>query len=504
MMTPRRKQTQREDVMRPLRVSVSWCFRVFVFVCSFFEVMGFARSNARADDPSRPRTEIIYYDSVDEHGNLAGGMLELPFEKPDWAIKPASPELRDGADNRIDLVIVGDGYTAAQQSTFHAHAAFAMSTMFTQQPFATYAPLFLIHEIEVISIESGVDNDPTQGILKNTALDMAFWCNGIERLLCVNVNKAYNAASAAPDVDLVLALANSTKYGGAGYTTSDLATSSGGNGAAPEIAIHEFGHSLGNLADEYTYGGPVNYTGPEPSAVNVSTLNAAAMAAAGTKWAAWLGTNNPAYDGLCSTFEGGMYSETGIYRPSNNSKMRALGRPFNHPSAEALIIEIYKLVRPIDDATPTGGTLNGSETVFVDPVDPIGNPLAITWKLDGDVLPGATGETLDLTTVPLPAGAHALQVIVQDTTTLVRNETARQTWMTESRTWNLFVPLRPGDVNCDGIADLDDVSALALALLDAAEYAAQYPDCPATQADVNGDSLRDGGDVAAFLSVIMP
>ncbi|GJQ25543.1 MAG: hypothetical protein HBSAPP02_05750 [Phycisphaerae bacterium] len=466
--------------------------------------MGFARSNARADDPSRPRTEIIYYDSVDEHGNLAGGMLELPFEKPDWAIKPASPELRDGADNRIDLVIVGDGYTAAQQSTFHAHAAFAMSTMFTQQPFATYAPLFLIHEIEVISIESGVDNDPTQGILKNTALDMAFWCNGIERLLCVNVNKAYNAASAAPDVDLVLALANSTKYGGAGYTTSDLATSSGGNGAAPEIAIHEFGHSLGNLADEYTYGGPVNYTGPEPSAVNVSTLNAAAMAAAGTKWAAWLGTNNPAYDGLCSTFEGGMYSETGIYRPSNNSKMRALGRPFNHPSAEALIIEIYKLVRPIDDATPTGGTLNGSETVFVDPVDPIGNPLAITWKLDGDVLPGATGETLDLTTVPLPAGAHALQVIVQDTTTLVRNETARQTWMTESRTWNLFVPLRPGDVNCDGIADLDDVSALALALLDAAEYAAQYPDCPATQADVNGDSLRDGGDVAAFLSVIMP
>lgn len=466
--------------------------------------MGFARSNARADDPSRPRTEIIYYDSVDEHGNLAGGMLELPFEKPDWAIKPASPELRGGADNRIDLVIVGDGYTAAQQSTFHAHAAFAMSTMFTQQPFATYAPLFLIHEIEVISIESGVDNDPTQGILKNTALDMAFWCNGIERLLCVNVNKAYNAASAAPDVDLVLALANSTKYGGAGYTTSDLATSSGGNGAAPEIAIHEFGHSLGNLADEYTYGGPVNYTGPEPSAVNVSTLNAAAMAAAGTKWAAWLGTNNPAYDGLCSTFEGGMYSETGIYRPSNNSKMRALGRPFNHPSAEALIIEIYKLVRPIDDATPTGGTLNGSETVFVDPVDPIGNPLAITWKLDGDVLPGATGETLDLTTVPLPAGAHALQVIVQDTTTLVRNETARQTWMTESRTWNLFVPLRPGDVNCDGIADLDDVSALALALLDAAEYAAQYPDCPATQADVNGDSLRDGGDVAAFLSVIMP
>lgn len=458
----------------------------------------------RADDPPRPQTEIIYYDSLDENGNLAGGMLELPFEKPGWAIKSGSPELRGGPDNRIDIVIVGDGYTAAQQGTFHANAAFAMSTMFAQQPFATYAPLFLIHEVEVFSIESGVDNDPTQGILKNTALDMAFWCGGTERLLCVNVNKAYNAASAAPDVDLVLALANSTKYGGAGYTASDLATSSGGNLSAPEIAIHEFGHSLGNLADEYTYGGPTNYTGAEPSAINVSKLNAAAMATAGTKWAAWLGTNNPAFDGLCDTFEGGMYSVTGIYRPSNNSKMRALGRPFNHPSVEALIIEIYKLVRPIDDATPTVGTLNGSETVFVDPVDPVGNPLAITWKLDGNVLPGATGETLDLTTVPLPAGAHTLQATVKDTTTLVRNETARQTWMTESRAWNLLVPHRPGDVNCDGIADLDDVPALVLALLDPAEYAAQFPGCPTSQADVSGDTQRDGGDIAAFLSVLMP
>jgi hypothetical protein len=459
--------------------------------------------SAVADNPGND-LENVYFDYIDENGQLGGGMLKLPLAKPLWARKSADPELRGAADNRIDIVVVGDGYTSVQQATFHAHANSAMATIFSQQPFAMYAPLFIVHQIEVVSIDSGVDNDPTQGILRNTALDMAYWCNGTERLLCVNVTKAYNAAAAAPDVDLVLAVANSTKYGGAGYTSSDLATAAGGNGSAPEIAIHEFGHSLGNLADEYDYGGPQTYTGSEPSAANVSKLNSAAMQTAGTKWAAWLGFNDFAYDGLVSTYEGANYSQLGIYRPSNNSKMRALGRPFNSPSAESLIIEIYKIVSPIDASTPTGGLLNGSETVFVDPVDPIGNPLSITWKIDNAPLAGAVGETINLAALPVPPGAHTLSVTVKDTTSLVRNETARNTWMTRTLSWNMLVPQEQGDINCDGLVDTSDASALALALIDPTGFSATFPGCAISQADVNGDSLIDGMDISDFLLILVP
>lgn len=392
-----------------------------------------------------PQAEKVFYDYVDEQGQLSGGMLEMPFAKPEWAQKGIGPEPRGAStDNRVDIVVVGDGYTAGQQNTFHTHANNALATMFNQQPFAMYSPLFQTHQVEVISNQSGVDNDPTQGISRDTALDMGFWCNGTDRLLCVDVAKAFNAALAAPDVDLILAVANSTTYGGAGYTASDLATASGGNGAAAEIAIHEFGHSLGNLADEYDYGGPATYAGSEPTDPNVSKLNAAAMQSAGAKWNLWLGLNDAAYDGLVSTFEGANYSQFGIYRPSNDSKMRSLGRPFNHPSAEAIIIEIYKIVKPIDNSTPTGTTLNGNETVFVDPIDPVSNPLQITWKLDGNVIAGATGTTLNLSTQSIPSGAHTLSVVVKDTTTLVRNETARNTWMTQTLNWNLLVGNEPG------------------------------------------------------------
>lgn len=464
--------------------------------------VGFALRTASAGEltPAAEPLQTVYYDYVDDQGKLAGGTMQMPISKPAWA----SNKPRGLNNNRVDIVIVGDGYQAAQQALFHSHAAAAMATFFSQQPFATYGPLFDIHEIEVASIDSGVDHDPTQGILRNTAMDMRFWCSGTERLLCVNVFKAYNFAAAAPDIDLVLAIANSTKYGGAGYPSDDLATAAGGNGSAAEIAIHEFGHSLGNLADEYDYGGPTTYTGGEPSTSNVSIYNSTQMASNGTKWASWLGFNDPAYDGLVSTYEGANYSVFGIYRPSNNSKMRALGRPFNHPSAESLVIEIYKIVQPIDGSTDTGLVLDGGETVFVDPVDPVGNPLEIRWSLDVDVIPGAESETLDLTTFMIPPGPHTLTVTVWDSTSLVRNETARNTWMTQSLEWQMNAAHRRGDLNCDGWVDQFDVDALVLALLDPAQFTNDYPGCPISQADVDGNSLADGRDIDAFVPLIQP
>ena len=82
----------------------------------------------------------------------------------------------------------------------------------------------------------------------------------------------------------MLAVAHSSRYGGAGYTASNLATVAGGNGSAAEVAIHEFGHSLGDLADEYDYGGPETYTGGEPPDANVSVFNAAMLASMQRKW----------------------------------------------------------------------------------------------------------------------------------------------------------------------------------------------------------------------------
>ncbi len=478
--------------------------RIAPFAPCLIAALAIPATSALAQLNKPAATERVYYDSIDSQGKLVGGVLNLPIARPNWAAKPRGLDTRGAINNRVDIVVVGDGYQSTQQALFHTHANNAMSTMFSQQPFLTYAPLFAVHQVEVISVDSGVDNDPNQGISRNTAMDMAYWCAGTERLLCINVAKAYQFAAAAPDVDQILALANSTKYGGAGYTDSELATSAGGNGSAPEIAVHEFGHSIGNLADEYDYGGPQTYTGPELPDPNVSILTAAQMSGSGMKWSNWINFNNAAYDGLVSTFQGANYSVFGVYRPTNNSKMRALGRPFNLPSAESLIIQIYHIVRPIDAATDTAADLNGFETVFVDPVDPVGDPLDIQWSFDDVDLPGATGTTIDLSAMVIAPGPHLLSVKVVDNTWFVRDESARETWMTEFREWNLLVPDIPGDVNCDRLLTSADALALSQALLDEDAYVAANPNCPIYKADVNADDLLDGGDIQAEAYYLMP
>ena len=85
-----------------------------------------------AGDGPASQNETVYYDYIDDNGNLNGGKLELPLDMPLWAIKSTDPELRGASGNRVDIVVVGDGYTAAQQGTFHAHAGSAMATFFNQ------------------------------------------------------------------------------------------------------------------------------------------------------------------------------------------------------------------------------------------------------------------------------------------------------------------------------------------------------------------------------------
>ncbi|MBB5953934.1 hypothetical protein FHS29_000504 [Saccharothrix tamanrassetensis] len=241
------------------------------------------------------------------------------------AVAEVVPIQRTGpSSSRFDLVFVGNGYTSSQLATYDQHVVDRWDELTRIEPYRSMKESFNVWQVNVVSPQSGVDNDPSQGVQRNTALDMYFWCGNTERLLCVNESKARRYAAAAPEVDQVLAVANSTKYGGAG---GGVATSSGGNAQSGGIVAHELGHSIGGLADEYDYPDDL-YTGAEPSEVNVSTHSAATMSQYRLKWHSYLGQASPD-GGVVGTYQGGYYHRRGVYRPTGNSLMRTLGRPFN-------------------------------------------------------------------------------------------------------------------------------------------------------------------------------
>jgi hypothetical protein len=61
----------------------------------------------------------------------------------------------------------------------------------------------------------------------------------------------------------------------------------------------------------------------------------------------------------------------------------------------------------------------------------------------------------------------------------------------------------PGDMNCDGLRNGDDVQPFVLALLDPAGYAAAHPACVRKNGDFNGDELVTVSDVGQFSNALL-
>ena len=311
--------------------------------------------------------------------------------------------------NRVDMIFVGDGYQASEiASTYKNHVDDTLSAFFSPgiAPFPRYQNFFNAHRVNVISNESGAD-DPLNNIFVDTALDATYNTNGIDRLLYFNTGKANNAVITALsgsgiDIDMRLGSVNSAKYGGGG---GQWAVWAAGNTSALDIAIHEVGHSFAKLADEYYTSGQ-SWGGGEPSQVNVTSDPSLG------KWDRWLGYDDPDSDiGVIDYYEGARYHEFGLYRPSENSMMRSLNRPFDAISRERFIEEIYLEVDPLDSWLDDSGTYSGDDTLWVDSVD--ASVINVEWYVDGISL-GLLGESVSIDSLSLAAGEYSIQAKAYD------------------------------------------------------------------------------------------
>jgi hypothetical protein len=66
-----------------------------------------------------------------------------------------------------------------------------------------------------------------------------------------------------------------------------------------------------------------------------------------------------------------------------------------------------------------------------------------------------------------------------------------------------FFVTSPGDLNCDGRVNFDDINPFVLALSDPAGYLLQYPGCPLLNADTNGNGQVEFSDINPFVALLM-
>ncbi|MFF1902739.1 M64 family metallopeptidase [Kitasatospora sp. NPDC058218] len=364
---------------------------------------------AAGGEPPRPATSATATATADAARPGAGHQVEVfaengsisrarvpaasPFASPQPLAGPAAgdgtvtPVVRNGStDSKLDVVVIGDGYMAAEQEKFLTDAATKWQEITAVEPYTTYRSLFNVWAVQAVSAQSGVSGDPDRATVRQTALGSYFWCEDVERLLCVDTDAVDRYAAKAPQADLVLVVANSAKYGGAGYNDvvsplgySGIATVSGGNDRSGQVAVHETGHSLGLLADEYYYDGQGTYQGDEPTEANITTLTADQLRRTRSKWYRWLGRTSPD-GGTVGAYEGGGYYPTGLYRPTDNSIMRSLGREFNLPGREAMIAGFYRYAATLTSPTPTSTLLTPADRLTVELPAP---GTRLRWYLDG-------------------------------------------------------------------------------------------------------------------------
>ena len=180
---------------------------------------------------------------------------------------------------KVDLLLLGDGYTAAEMDKWHKDAKRLTDTLFAVSPFRERKSSFNVWAIDVPADESGITR-PSDGVWKRSPLRATYDAFGSERYVLAFDNKRLRDIAAAAPYDVMEIVVNDRKYGGGGIFNL-YATVSADNASTPYVFVHEFGHHFAGLADEY-YTSDVSYEAstarPEPWEPN------ATADPSGSKW----------------------------------------------------------------------------------------------------------------------------------------------------------------------------------------------------------------------------
>lgn len=361
--------------------------------------------------------------------------------------------------NRLDLLVVGDGYTAAQQSKFQQDAAQLSERFLSLSPYRDYRNLVNVSYLFVASSESGASKPacaetPSAPVVAvKTAFNSSYCSNGLRRLIGVNTSAVLSAAAAVPNWDEIILLVNDTEYGGSGGRVAVASL----HALAVPLIQHEFAHTFTLLADEYDTAYPGfpscsdlgGNTACEPNVTDDTR-------AASIKWRRWIVAGTPLPTTAAPTdakatglWRGARFLSSGMYRQCYNGIMRTLASQpyFCNVDAEAFVLRLYKggwgapqagvrniepksLLPAAGAVTLAGGTCQNFQATLAGPEGTAG--LTANWLVNGQSVKSSLSShgALESNDIAIPAsGTVSVALQVTDNTPLALDKpVSRADW----------------------------------------------------------------------------
>ena len=273
--------------------------------------------------------------------------------------------------NRVDVVIMGEGYTLEKQRAFDKLASSVPKFILRQKTLAEYEAYFNFVRANVVSAEDGVDGFDREydTALGGKTLPTYAGHVGIETGL---VREMLSEVPGNDGQAIVFVRLGVFGTGGGGVATI--------GGQSVKTVVHEFGHSFFGLGDEYTT--ETHKRGRVRNAVNVSnTPDESAVS-----WAHWIEADVPGI----GVYEGAAGQARDAWKPTPGGCVMDSGEFFCLPCREEAVLDIYRLVDPIDSCEPephprgsaTPLVLDGENLIFrVQVMEPSSHSLAVEWHL---------------------------------------------------------------------------------------------------------------------------
>ena len=216
---------------------------------------------------------------------------------------------------KVDLLLLGDGYTAEEKDAFLEKARQLTEVLFSTPPFMARRRDFNIWALAPVAAESGISR-PSTGLYRDSPLGATYDAFRSERYVLTMENKTLRRIASSAPYDFIEILTNSDTYGGGGIYGL-YSTAAANSEWADYLFVHEFGHHFAGLADEY-YTSSVAYEPPEeirePFEPNVTAL----LDPDNLKWKHLVAETTP----LPTEWPKGEYEEHSLAYQARRARMR--------------------------------------------------------------------------------------------------------------------------------------------------------------------------------------